>query len=270
MPVLAAALADVLVPDAHPLVLLGLEHHLLDQPAVLLLDPRAVGQRPAHVVEPLGEIVAERLQLAEGEHPRPASGRHAPVEASARVRGADQRGQVRLEPAALLEQVAPGRPLVWRREDKRWGRRWRLENAGHEAMIDTQAPVRRTSEAVQSASSTAISGTPFTCTVHRSIRVVSGSTPRSSAMSPKSTATDRSASETTICRTDRCLPSPPSRSFSCERRSPSGGSTRSASSASIGTPVSTVAITIASSSRFRLRNAPCFIRSSAACSAGVR
>ena len=63
-------------------------------------------------------------------------------------------------------------------------------------------------------------------------------------MSPKRTATDRSASATTICRTDSGLPSPPSRSFSSERRSPSGGSTRSASSASIGTPVSTVAITM--------------------------
>ena len=119
----------------------------------------------------------------------------------------------------------------------------------------------RTSVVVQSASSTLISGTPFTCTVHSSIRFVSGWTPRPSAMSPKRTATEVSGSATTIWRTDSDRPSPPSSSPGSHRRRPSGGLTRSASNAISGTPVSTVAMIRASSSRLRLRKAPSFIRS---------
>jgi hypothetical protein len=45
--VLAAALADVLVGDAYPLVLLRAEHHRLDAGAVCLLDVGAVRERAA-------------------------------------------------------------------------------------------------------------------------------------------------------------------------------------------------------------------------------
>jgi hypothetical protein len=74
----------------------------------------------------------------------------------------------------------------------------------------------------------------------------------------------------TIWRADSGRPSPPRRSRGVDSRSPGSPSTRSASKAITGTPVSTVAITIASSSRFWLWNPPRFMRSSAISSGAVR
>jgi hypothetical protein len=72
VPVLAAALADVLGGDPLPLVLLGVEQHLLDLAAVALLDVGALGERQAHVAQALGEVVSERLELGQGQQPRTA------------------------------------------------------------------------------------------------------------------------------------------------------------------------------------------------------
>ena len=64
-----------------PAVTLGFEHHLLDQAAVLLLDPGAVRQRAARVRHVAGELVAELLQLGQREQPRStATSGHAPAE----------------------------------------------------------------------------------------------------------------------------------------------------------------------------------------------
>jgi hypothetical protein len=60
----AAGLSDVLVRDPPPLVALRVEHHLLDQAAVLLLGVRAVRERAADVLDARGQLVAEVLQLA--------------------------------------------------------------------------------------------------------------------------------------------------------------------------------------------------------------
>ncbi|MBA2566209.1 MAG: hypothetical protein H0V08_00190 [Thermoleophilaceae bacterium] len=94
MPVLAAALADVLVLDAHPLVRLGVEHHRLDAGAVSLLDVSAIRQRAAVFLQALGEVVSDLLELLEGEDARAAVRAHLPLEAGARVGRAEQRGEL--------------------------------------------------------------------------------------------------------------------------------------------------------------------------------
>jgi hypothetical protein len=73
VPVLAAGLADVLVADPHPLVLLRREHHLLDQPPVALLDVGPVAQQPPVLVQALRQPVAQLLELAQRKHPGTAA-----------------------------------------------------------------------------------------------------------------------------------------------------------------------------------------------------
>jgi hypothetical protein len=101
--VLAAGLPDVGVRDSDPLVALGLELHLLDQAAVLLLDVGAVVQRAAGLRQPLREVVAELLELAERQDPRPAARADLPLEARAWIRRAEELRQLGLEPGDLLE-----------------------------------------------------------------------------------------------------------------------------------------------------------------------
>src|SRR5207248_2204292 len=83
-PRLAAGLADVLVPDHHPLVALRLEQHLLDPAAVELLDVGAVAEHPAVVLEPIGQLVAQLLELYQRQHARPAARGDLPVESRPR------------------------------------------------------------------------------------------------------------------------------------------------------------------------------------------
>jgi hypothetical protein len=182
VPVLAAALADVLVRDPHPLVLLGLEQHLLDPAAVLLLDVGAVPERLAGVVEALCEVVSELLELREGEQARSAARAHPPVEARAREGRAEEGRELRFEAGDLLEQRAPGRALVGARarQDRRQRRRGSARGANEDVWHGSPSWVEsvnastglganqpfsgpvRTSLTVQIASSRLISGTPLT------------------------------------------------------------------------------------------------------------
>jgi hypothetical protein len=121
VPVLAAGLADVLVGHPHPLEALRLEHHLLDQPAVLLLDVGAVAERAACVGDPVGQVVAELLELAQRQQARTAAGGDGELEALARPGGAEELRQLVLEASDLTQQRPPGGALVrgCRRNDKR-------------------------------------------------------------------------------------------------------------------------------------------------------
>jgi hypothetical protein len=109
--VLAARLADVLVCDPHPLVALGLEQHLLDPAALLVLEVGALGERAAAVGDALHELVAELLELPQREDAGASARAHAPVEALARVGRAEQRAELGLEARDLVEQGAAGRAL---------------------------------------------------------------------------------------------------------------------------------------------------------------
>src|SRR3954451_5918418 len=108
MPVLAPGLADVLVGDPNPLVLLGLEEHLLDAHAVLLLDVGAVAELAAGAGEALGQGVAQRLELGQREHPRTSARADRPLEPLPGPGRAEQLGELVLQARDLIEERAPG------------------------------------------------------------------------------------------------------------------------------------------------------------------
>jgi hypothetical protein len=121
--VLAPGLADVLVADPLPAVLLGREQHLLDLAAVLLLDVGAVAQRAPRGLDPARELIAHVLQLAEAQQARAAGRGHGELHALARPARHEQGRQLALEPLDLIQQRAPGRALVDRDVRREAGRR---------------------------------------------------------------------------------------------------------------------------------------------------
>src|SRR5204863_6555184 len=90
--------------------------HLLDQPPVLLLDVGPLAEHSLGGIDARGELVAEPLELGEGEHACAAAARgHAEVEPLARPGGAEESGELVLEARHLLAQRLPGGALVGRR-----------------------------------------------------------------------------------------------------------------------------------------------------------
>jgi hypothetical protein len=110
--VAAAALADVLARHPDPLVALGVEHHPLDQAAILLLLRGALREIALHPAQAGREVVAHALQLAQGEHARPGHGGHRPVQAGARIGRGEGLGELALEAGDLLAQRPARGPLV--------------------------------------------------------------------------------------------------------------------------------------------------------------
>jgi hypothetical protein len=102
--VLAPRLADVLVGHPDPLVPVGLEQHLLDQLAVLLLDVSAVAESLAGLPHPFCELVAELLELNERQDPRASAGGNLPLESLAGPGRAKELGELLLQARHLLEQ----------------------------------------------------------------------------------------------------------------------------------------------------------------------
>jgi hypothetical protein len=91
VPVPAAGLADVGVRDPDPRVLPGLEHHVLDEPAVARLDLGAVVERAARLAQPVREVVPQLLEVAQAQQSRAAAATDAELDARARI-GGDERG----------------------------------------------------------------------------------------------------------------------------------------------------------------------------------
>jgi hypothetical protein len=109
----AARQAEVLARDPHPLEVLGGGEHLLDQLLVLGLDPGALGEGGARLGDPLGQTVANRLQLAEVKDPRRGGNgidpmRHLGVAESL----AEESGELCLEAADLAAQLNSRPSLV--------------------------------------------------------------------------------------------------------------------------------------------------------------
>src|SRR5215212_6937031 len=65
VPVLAARLADVVVRDPLPLVPGGIGDQRLDPSTLLLLARGTLAQRTPDVLDPAGQLVAQRLQVAD-------------------------------------------------------------------------------------------------------------------------------------------------------------------------------------------------------------
>jgi hypothetical protein len=95
-------------------VLLRLEQHLLDPPAVLILDVGAFAESAAHVADALGETVPHSLEVRQREQARTAlRGRgDAELEALARPRRREQPTKLGLQPCDLIQKRLPRRPLV--------------------------------------------------------------------------------------------------------------------------------------------------------------
>jgi hypothetical protein len=114
VPALAAGLADVLVLHADPLVLFGLEQHLLDPASVLLLDSSTSRERVASFVHRAVELIAQRFELGEVEQAWAAAvmGSDGGKRFVARPRRAEQFAELGLEPGDLPKQGAAGGTLV--------------------------------------------------------------------------------------------------------------------------------------------------------------
>ena len=121
VPVLAAGLADVLVRHAHPPVGSGIEEHLLDQLPVALLHVGAVGEGAAAVLHTGRQVVAELLELGQGEKARAAARRARPTRSPCGARWSRTARRARPPGADLVEQGAPCGALVrTRARDERW------------------------------------------------------------------------------------------------------------------------------------------------------
>ena len=116
---LAAGLADVRIGDAHPLVGGGIAQHVLDELAVARLDLGAVVERAARLVQPVGEVVAELLELAQAQQPRAAAPVDAELDARARVSGDEGGGELGLDLGDLLAKRASGGKLVTLDDERR-------------------------------------------------------------------------------------------------------------------------------------------------------
>jgi hypothetical protein len=122
--VLAAALADVLIRDLHPSVIVGVGDHPLDEAPALLLDVDAAGELGTGVGHPLGQTVAHALELPDPKDPRPAGRGDAPFEVAAREGGRKDLCQLAFEAGNLPPELGAGGPQVG---GGRWPNRWRSE-----------------------------------------------------------------------------------------------------------------------------------------------
>lgn len=113
MPGPATGLADVGAGDRHPPVGGRVGRHAPQQLAVPGLDLGPAGERHPGAGDPLGQLVAHPLQLAEAEHPRLDRRRRHPVLDLDPAEGlAEQPRQLALQPPDLAPQLLPRRPLV--------------------------------------------------------------------------------------------------------------------------------------------------------------
>jgi len=93
-------------------VLAGRQEHLLDQQARRLLALGLRGEVAAQRPQPVGELVAQRLEVAQPEHARTGAARRHRRRGDLRVGGADGGAHLALETGDLVAQRPTGRSLV--------------------------------------------------------------------------------------------------------------------------------------------------------------
>lgn len=112
MPVPAAWVADVLVREAHPAVLLGTDKHQLEAFAVSLLHARAGRELVAGHRQPERQGVPYPLELTDLEDARPAGGAHGELDPLAGEGGGESLRQLLLQlcdlPTKLVAHAALG------------------------------------------------------------------------------------------------------------------------------------------------------------------
>jgi hypothetical protein len=182
VPVAAAGLADVGTAHLHPLEVRRRGQHLSQQLAVAGLDPGPLAQPQAGIGHPLGQIVAQLLELTEVEHSRLGRNRADQVidlDPSESLR--EEAGQLALEPSHLAPQLDPSEALV--DVDAKRSQAVSVEQIRHRPTTSVDHPIPALADqaasvaaAIHSASSTAIWGTPLTWTATIARRRLVGST----------------------------------------------------------------------------------------------
>ena len=120
MPVLAVAIADVLVRDLNPAIALGLRDHPLDEAAVLLLHVSAARQLRLSFPNPNEQRVADALELGGAQDAGAADGSHGPVDALPREGRSPQLRELLFEAGDLTAKlVANGAVIGCDQEVKR-------------------------------------------------------------------------------------------------------------------------------------------------------
>ncbi len=114
MPVAAAGQAEVGAADPQPAIGGRVGKHLVEEPAVGLLDGVALAEGAARIGDTTDERVAKLLELTEVEDPRRARGgdpvRHVdPPEAIGH-----QPAEVKFQPPDLPAQLGAGQTLIYR------------------------------------------------------------------------------------------------------------------------------------------------------------
>jgi hypothetical protein len=113
VPSAAARQAELVTGDLHPLELGRGGQHRLDQLMSLALHHRALGQGPAGLGHPVGQLVAQALDLTEVEEPRLGRDRADPVsDLDAPEPLGHQTGQLTLQAPDLPPQLESREALV--------------------------------------------------------------------------------------------------------------------------------------------------------------
>jgi hypothetical protein len=113
VPVATARQTEVVAAHLHPLEVRRRDQHLTQQLVVRGLDPGALAQGQTRLGDPLGEIVAQLLELTEAEDPGLAANRrNAVVDLDPAEGLGEEAGELTLEMADLTPQLDPGEALV--------------------------------------------------------------------------------------------------------------------------------------------------------------
>lgn len=154
----AAVQPQVLPGDLHPLEILGSGQHPFDQLAVLVLDSRPLDESGARLGNAIGEAVANHLQLTQVQHPGGGRNRVDPVRNLGVAESlAEEPTELGLQPGNLAAQLESCLALVDRDAKSR---KRLIEKTRHLRKCNHAAS--KVEAAIQSASSTAIWGTPLT------------------------------------------------------------------------------------------------------------
>jgi hypothetical protein len=114
MPGAAAGLPDVGAVDPQPLEASRVGEHLLEQPAIFGLVALAGAERAARLCDPVGEIVADRLEPTEIEDAgRPGDRPSIPARLGGAWEGlCEKAGELPLQPHDLPTQLGAGEVLA--------------------------------------------------------------------------------------------------------------------------------------------------------------
>jgi hypothetical protein len=109
--VAAPGLPDVLVGDTHPPVLVGFRDHLLEQPAVVLLEVHPAREFRPCLLEAGCQRVSHGLEIGDSEHARASRRRDPELDPAAGEGAREELPELALELADLATQIVPRAPL---------------------------------------------------------------------------------------------------------------------------------------------------------------